>query len=68
MKTFCDVLESAQALSYDEQKELVDVLGRQMAEERREELAKAIQQARAEFASGRARPASPTTILKRIMK
>lgn len=67
MKTFGQVLESADSLSLDERESLISVLQRRVADERRAELIAAVKEARREFKSGRCRPARPDDILKRIL-
>ena len=67
MKTFGDVLESVEALSLDEQENLVSILQRRLSEYRRAELAQAVRAARKEFNAGRCRPASPDEIIRKIV-
>jgi hypothetical protein len=67
MKTFAQVLDSADELGVDEQESLVEVLQRRLAERRREALLEAVKSARGEFKGGRCRPATPKQILKRIL-
>jgi hypothetical protein len=66
VKSFGEVLESADALSLDEQESLVSILQRRLREQRRDELVKAVEEARAEFKRGRCRPATVNEILKKI--
>lgn len=63
MKTFGEVLESADGLSLEEQENLITILQHRLREQRRAELAKAVQEARREFQGGRCRPAMPEAIL-----
>ena len=67
MKTFGQVLESADDLSLEEQESLVSILQRRLSEQRRSELVKAVKEAREEFKAGRCRPASPSEIVKKIL-
>ena len=67
MRTFGQVLESADALSFEEQESLVSVLQRRLSEQRRAELVKAVKEARKEFKAGRCRPASPGEIMKKVL-
>jgi hypothetical protein len=67
MKTFGEVLESADGLSLEEQENLISILQHRLREQRRAELAKAVQEARRECQSGRCRPASPSDIMKKIL-
>jgi hypothetical protein len=67
MKTFGQVLESADQLPVDEQESLVTVLQRRVAEKRRAELIEAVKEARDQFRRGGCRPASPREIVRRIL-
>jgi hypothetical protein len=65
---FGEVLEAADRLSPDEQKELADIINRRLAEAGRRRVATEIQEARQEFAAGRCVPATPDEIMREIMK
>ena len=67
MKTFAQVLDSADELGVEEQESLVEVLQRRLAERRREALIESVKSARREFEGNRCRPATPKQILKRIL-
>jgi hypothetical protein len=67
MKTFGEVLESADALSLEEQENLISILQHRLREQRRAELAKAVEAARRDFQGGRCRPATPNDIMKKIL-
>ena len=67
MKTFAEVLGSADELGVEEQESLVEVLQHRLAERRREALVETVKSARREFEVVRCRPASPKQILKRIL-
>jgi hypothetical protein len=67
MKTFAQVLDSADELPVEEQESLVEVLQHRLAERRREILVEAVRSARREFKEGRCRPASSSQIIKRII-
>ena len=67
MKTFAQVLDSADELAPEDQESLIAVLEHRLAERRREELVAAVESARAEFKAGRCRPATGKQILKRIL-
>jgi hypothetical protein len=67
MKTFAQVLDSADELAPEDQESLIAVLERRLAERRRVELIEAVASARHEFKSGRCRPATSKQILKRIL-
>ena len=66
MSTFAEIVDSADALSNDEQQTLIDILQARLRERRREELLKGIQDAEAEFSEGKIQPASVDEIMKRI--
>ena len=66
MSTFAEIVDSADALSNDEQQTLIDILQARRRERRREELLKGIQEAEAEFSEGKIQPASVDEIMKRI--
>ena len=67
MKTFAQVLDSADELGVEEQESLVEVLQRRLTERRRAALLEAVRSARLEFERGRCRPATPKQIVKRIL-
>jgi len=67
MKTFAQVLDSADELAVEEQESLVGVLQRRVAERRRDTLVEAVTSARREFEGGGCRPATPKQIVKRIL-
>ena len=60
---FVELLDAADRLSSDEQETLVEILQRRMAEHRREELAKEIQDAEQEYQAGRCRPVTPEELM-----
>ena len=65
--SFNDILEAADQLSLEEQTTLIEVLNRRINEQRRNEIAQEIQQARQEFETGLCRVATPDEILKEIL-
>jgi hypothetical protein len=67
VKTFAQVLESADQLEMEEQESLVEVLQRRLADRHRAILVEAVKSARREFKAGECRPATPKQILKRIL-
>jgi hypothetical protein len=67
MKSFAQVLDSAEELGVEEQESLVEVLQKRLAERRREALLEAVKAAQREFDGGRCRPATPKQIMKRIL-
>jgi hypothetical protein len=64
---FVTALDAAEKLSLDEQETLVEIVHRRTIERRREELAKDVQDADREFASGKCHPASPDELMKEIL-
>jgi hypothetical protein len=67
VKTFDEVLESADGLPLEQKESLLSVLRHRVAEERRAELANAVKEARSEFRSGRCHPATPAQIMKKLL-
>jgi hypothetical protein len=67
MRTFDEVLESADELSLDQKESLVSVLRHRVAEQRRAELVRTVKEARREFRSGRCQSATPAQILKKLI-
>ena len=65
---FGEVLEAAEQLSPDEQKELAAILNRRLAQAARHRVAAEIQEARQEFAAGRCVPATPDELMREIIK
>jgi hypothetical protein len=63
MPTFSDVVDAASDLSADEQEALLEILGRRLAERRRAQLVREVQEARTEFEAGHARKASVDEIM-----
>ena len=67
MKTFGQVLESAESLPLEEQESLVSILQRRVAEQRRAELVEAVREARREFKAGGCRVASAKAIVRGLL-
>ena len=65
---FGEVLEAADQLSHDEQAELIDILHRRLAQASRHRLVAEIKESRQEFAEGRCLPATPSELMREIMK
>jgi hypothetical protein len=65
---FGEILDAADQLSPDEQRELAAILNRRLAQAARHRVAAEIQEARQEFAEGRCVAATPEEILREIMK
>ena len=66
MKTYGQVLDLIEALPEDQQKSLVDVVGKRLVERRRAALVRSVQEARKEFKSGKLRPATPSDIIRKL--
>jgi hypothetical protein len=65
---FGEVLEAADKLSAEEQKELVDVLHRRLVQAARDRVAADIQESRQEFASGQCSPTTADSLMSEILK
>ena len=66
--TFADALEAADSLSLTEQENLVEVLHHRIVERRREELARDIREAQAEFDAGGCEPRSARELMAEILE
>ena len=66
MKSFSDVVDAADALSPDEQENLVSILQNRLREQRRAELIRSVEEAETEFREGKCKPASVEQIMKMI--
>ncbi|MBN1396383.1 MAG: hypothetical protein JW959_15265 [Pirellulales bacterium] len=64
---FSELLDAADKLSLDEQEALVEILRHRMAEYRRAELAKEIQDAEQEYKAGRCRPVTPDELMGEVL-
>lgn len=64
---FGEVLEAADQLTPDEQKELAAILHRRLVQAARQSVAAEIQEARQEFAAGRCVPATPDELMREII-
>ncbi len=64
---FVELLDAADKLSLDEQETFVEILQRRMAEHRRAELAKEIQDAEREYQAGRCRPVTPEELMGEVL-
>ena len=67
MKTFGDVIESVEALSLDEQENLMSILRGRLRDHRRAELVRTVRAARKEFSGGHCQPASPDEIIRKLI-
>lgn len=65
---FSEVLDATERLSLEERETLVEVLHHRTVEERRELLKREVLESRREFAAGKCRPASPSQIMRDILK
>jgi hypothetical protein len=63
MAIFSEVVDAADCLSIEEQEELLAIVRRRLAERRRAELVRDVQDARAKFAAGAGRAASVDEIM-----
>ena len=63
---FGEVLDAADQLSPDEQRELIAILNRRLALAGRQRLLDEVQEARKDFAEGRCVPATPDEIMRQI--
>jgi hypothetical protein len=66
MTTFSEILDAASSLSADEQQALLEIISRRLADRRRAQIVHDVQEARAEFADGRARPSSAQEIMDEV--
>lgn len=66
MTTFSEIVDAADALSIDEQSTLLEILRHRIAERNRMKLVGEVAEARSEFASGHARPATVSEIMDDI--
>ena len=64
---FGEVLEAVDRLSPEEQETLMEIVHRRLAEQNRKRLVAEVQEARAEFAEGRCRPATADEIMAEIV-
>jgi len=65
---FGDVVEAADHLCEEEQKELVAIVQRRLAQAARQRLAAEIREARQEFAEARCVPTTPDDLMREILK
>jgi hypothetical protein len=64
---FHAVVEAADHLTLEEQETLVEVLNRRLADRRRAELVKDVEEAQRQFERGEIRPATPDEIMNEIV-
>jgi len=64
---FADAVEAAGQLPDDDQRALIDLLQRRLADADRRRLVAEVQEARAQFASGMCHPATPDEILDDVL-
>ena len=64
---FGEILDVVDRLPLEDQSELIDILQHRITEQRREQLAKDIRDARKEFEQGLCKPAAPDDIMKAIL-
>ncbi|HON90266.1 MAG TPA: hypothetical protein PLT20_08395 [Sedimentisphaerales bacterium] len=63
---FDELLEAVERLPDEAQAELVEVIGRRLAERGRQRIAAEVRQARQEFAEGKCSPATPGDVMREI--
>ncbi len=68
MNGYAKVLDSADHLSLEEQEQLAATLQRRVVECRRAEIVAAVKEARADFAHGKVKTASPASIFQKLVK
>lgn len=66
--TFQQALEMIESLSEEERKSLVEIVTRRLTEERREEIAHAVAEARKDYASGDVRRGTADDLLRDLRK
>ncbi|MEX2093346.1 MAG: hypothetical protein WD971_11750 [Pirellulales bacterium] len=66
MTTFSEIVDAADGLSVDEQVTLLEILRRRIAERNRQQLLREVQEAREEFASGKAQIATVKEIMDEV--
>ena len=67
-KRFSDVLDMVDTLSMDDQEKLLDIVKKRVAEQRREEMWQAVDEADAEFESGLCKTATVDEIMAQIRR
>lgn len=65
---FSEVLDAADHLSHDEQRELIGILHRRLAEVARKQLATDVAEARKEFLEGHCPASTPADLMREILK
>ena len=65
---FDEVLDAADQLSLDEQRELIAILNRRLALAGRQRLLEEVEEARKDFAAGKCLPATPDEIMRDILE
>ena len=63
---FGEILEGIETLSLEDQEILKEILHRRIAERRREEVVRDVQQAQQEFQAGQCRPVTPEELMNEI--
>jgi hypothetical protein len=67
-RSFSEVLEDADRLSWDEQQEIVAILKRRLADAGRRRLIDDIRESRQEFTAGKCQPTTADELLREIME
>lgn len=64
--TFAEVVETVDSLPADEKEMLIDIIKKRLTEERREEMYRSIEEARAEYEQGLCKPMTVDEIMAEI--
>lgn len=67
INSFAEVLEADDKLPLEDQEALIEILSRRVADCRRAEMIKNIEEARKEFREGRCKVGTPDEIMKEIL-
>ncbi len=65
--TFADVLDLADGLPLDEKQELIDVLRRRTAEQRRKQIVREVAASEREHQQGKSKVGTPSQIMREIL-
>jgi hypothetical protein len=65
--TFATILDAADQLPLEDQKNLIDILQKRLRDHRRAELVQEVQQAQQEFAQGQCKITTPQQIIEEIL-
>jgi hypothetical protein len=65
---FHEALEIVESLTIDQQEQLIDIVRRRLIEQRRNEIAEQIKQAREEYARGECKTGTVADLMKEILE